>query len=58
MRWRDMTTPELLWLVHEERVEGLREHNPKKLRQYLIEIGDEETLRAHDKQMMSSGKRQ
>lgn len=49
-----MTTSEILWLVHTENVQRLRQDNPRKLRPYLIEMGDEVTLRQWDKEQMSA----
>lgn len=49
-----MTTAEILWMVHEDTVEYLKEYEPRKVRKYLIEMGDEEALRAYDAEMMKS----
>lgn len=54
IHWRQMTTAEILWMVHEERISYYRENDTKKLRPYLISMKDEDTLLQWDREMMAS----
>lgn len=41
-------------MVHEDNVAYYREHEPRKLRRYLIDMGDEDVLLQYDREMMKS----
>lgn len=49
-----MSTPEILWLVHEETIAYMKEHEPRKVRKYLMDMDDDGALIAWDKEMMAS----
>lgn len=55
LHWRSWTTPELLQVVHQENIEHFRDHQPRRLRAYLIKMKDEEALIQFDKASMQSG---
>lgn len=56
--WRKLTFSEILWLVHTENIEYLREHNPRGMRRYLIDMKDEETLIIWDREQMKARPRE
>ena len=51
-----MTTGEILWLVHQDTVQYLKDEEPNKVRKYLIAMGDEEALIAWDNDQMKKPK--
>lgn len=58
LNWRLWSTREMLHVFHQERIEYLRDHEPRKLRKYLINTGDEEALIALDNANMKAEERQ
>lgn len=51
-----MTTGEILWMVHQDTVQHFKDNEPGKVRKYLIDMGDEETLISWDKEQMKKPK--
>lgn len=52
VRWRDCSLVELLWLIHSNVLNNLKEERPQQVRSYLTEVKDYAALREWDNSRM------
>lgn len=52
VRWREFSFAEILWMVHINTIERLKEDKPNQVRMYLNQTKDYTALREWDKSQM------
>lgn len=49
-----MSTAEIMWLVHHENINAIRDGDKRKMRRYLTDSADEDMLEEWDREQMKS----